>query len=167
MRLVRALVGGLAAALPAAESASAVAMRNPRAAFSAGFRLLRAVSLRRAALSAASGDSSPFIQLPHHFSELYNESVRRVCSECGGTPLQPAICLLCGQLVCAAADCCRAGGDEECCRHAQARHSGVAAYLVVRRADTLLVLGSCSSCSSSCSARATRASAASCSARLS
>ena len=73
--------------------------------------------------------------------EIYHETLRRTCPACGMTPLQPAICLLCGECVCAASDCCRKDGDEGCTRHAQTHHGGLSAFLVVRRADTLLVLG--------------------------
>ena len=101
----------------------------------------RAVGKRAMALRASRSDASPFVSLPTHFSELYNNTMRRVCERCGTRPLQPALCLLCGQLVCAAQDCCRSGGDEECCSHAQSCHQGTAAFIVVRRTEVLLVLG--------------------------
>ena len=102
--------------------------------------LTRALKIRQVALSA-SDCSSPFVRLPTQYSELYNHSVRQTCEVCGEMPLQPAVCLLCGQLVCAASDCCRSGGDEECCRHARSAHQGAAAFLIVRRTEVLLVLG--------------------------
>ena len=102
--------------------------------------LARALGGRRAAMAAAAAPS-PFVTLPHHFSELYNQITGRVCTVCGTRPLQPACCLLCGELVCAASDCCREGGDEECCRHAQQKHLGTSAFLVVRRTEVLLVRG--------------------------
>ena len=100
-----------------------------------------ALHSREALLRTGGGTTSPFIRLPRQFSELYNECVRRTCNKCGILPVQPALCLLCGELVCAASDCCRKFGDEEACRHARSSHGGISAYLVVRRADTLLVLG--------------------------
>lgn len=89
----------------------------------------------------SSDGASASVTLPQHFSELYNQTTRRVCTVCGTRPLQPACCLLCGELVCAASDCCREGGDDECCRHAQQKHLGIAAFLVVRRTEVLLVRG--------------------------
>jgi hypothetical protein len=100
-----------------------------------------ALRSRQALHRTGGGTLSPFIPLPRHFSELYNECVRTPCRQCGELPLQPALCLLCGELLCAASDCCRRFGDEEACRHARARHGGACAYLVARRADTLLVQG--------------------------
>ena len=83
----------------------------------------------------------PFLPLPTHFSELYNSCIHRKCSVCGTVPVQPAICLLCGVLVCAGSDCCRVNGDEECCTHAQTHHNGIGVYVVVRTTATLLVIG--------------------------
>ena len=152
LALVRRFVEGLAATCaertstdaeqPAAEAvarwpATLAGRRSPKDVV----WLLRAMSVRHASITTGVGTSSPFIALPQHFSELYNVTVLRTCEVCGTVPMQPAICLLCGTLVCAGGDCCRVGGDEECCRHAQSKHNGVAAFLVVKRADTLLVLG--------------------------
>jgi hypothetical protein len=100
----------------------------------------RAFGEREAVLRAGEG-RSPFVALPRHYSELYNRLVHQPCTACGKVPRQPACCLLCGQLVCAASDCCRVAGDEECSRHAQAAHDGSAAFLVVRRTEVLLMLG--------------------------
>jgi hypothetical protein len=83
----------------------------------------------------------PLIALPSSFSELYNGTIHRRCSVCGTVPMQPAVCLLCGELVCAGSDCCRSNGDEECCLHAQSHHRGVGIFLVVRTTQTLLVIG--------------------------
>jgi len=83
----------------------------------------------------------PFIALPTNFSELYNSCIHRKCLLCGTTPVQPAICLLCGTLVCAGSECCRTSGDEECCIHAQSCHHGVGVFVVVRTTATLLVIG--------------------------
>jgi len=84
---------------------------------------------------------SPFIQLPTHFSELYNRHMHTRCSECCTVPLQPAVCLLCAQLVCAGGRCCRRAGDDECHRHAATCGRGLGAFVLLKASTTLLCVG--------------------------
>jgi hypothetical protein len=100
-----------------------------------------ALALRPSLDPSRSLRPSPFIPLPHSYSELYNSFLRRKCQSCGSIPLQPASCLLCGTLVCAGGACCREGGDDEAVRHAAACGNGVGAFIVVRLSTTLLIMG--------------------------
>ena len=84
---------------------------------------------------------SPFISLPQSYNELYSTYTRMRCEQCGRLPVQPAVCLLCGTLVCAGSDCCRARGDEETTRHAAKCGGGIGAFVIVRTTATLLLVG--------------------------
>mmetsp|Transcript_5716 Transcript_5716/g.16595 ORF Transcript_5716/g.16595 Transcript_5716/m.16595 type:complete len:1355 (-) Transcript_5716:243-4307(-) len=66
----------------------------------------------------------PFIELPENYIELVHSTYRRVCASCGRIPPEPAICLLCGALVCMDNKSCRGRNAEEgqCTDHA--RHCG-------------------------------------------
>ena len=44
-----------------------------------------AAAMRHVSFRSCAGTRSPFVPLPQHFSELYNESVRRTCDACRKT----------------------------------------------------------------------------------
>jgi E3 ubiquitin-protein ligase UBR3 len=57
-------------------------------------------------------------------------------------PHEPALCLVCGQLLCCAGACCaQAGGPRECFAHAQACGAGVGVFLLVRATRLVLLRG--------------------------
>ncbi|EOD25898.1 hypothetical protein EMIHUDRAFT_460749 [Emiliania huxleyi CCMP1516] len=85
--------------------------------------------------------TSPFLELPPSYSQLYNMYIHRRCSVCGTCPKQPAVCLLCGAIVCTGGQCCRSGGDDEVVQHAASCGHGACAFVVVRTTTTLLVIG--------------------------
>jgi len=109
--------------------------------------------------------TSPFLELPPSYSQLYNMYIHRRCSVCGTCPKQPAVCLLCGAIVCtggqccrsggvsstrprhvpsharSGGQCCRSGGDDEVVQHAASCGHGACAFVVVRTTTTLLVIG--------------------------
>jgi hypothetical protein len=58
-----------------------------------------------------------FIQLPLRYDHLLIQSLDRVCNECNEKPLVPALCLLCGQIICSQARCCMKSGLGECNQH--------------------------------------------------
>lgn len=59
--------------------------------------------------------------LPKHLDTLLAEVLERECEQCGQAPSNPALCLFCGEMVCAQMFCCMTGdGDEvrgECNEH--------------------------------------------------
>lgn len=59
--------------------------------------------------------------LPKHLDTLLAELLERECENCESVPASPALCLFCGELVCAQMFCCMSGeGDEargECNEH--------------------------------------------------
>ena len=79
------------------------------------------------------------VTLPHHFDELIEASTSRRCPNCNTVPADPAICLLCGQLVCQQSYCCMDsdGGDEaqhgECNTHMWSCGASMGIFLLVRK----------------------------------
>ena len=59
--------------------------------------------------------------LPHHLDTLIASTLERKCTRCEQSPENPALCLLCGELVCCQSFCCMAGEEEsqhgECNEH--------------------------------------------------
>jgi len=79
--------------------------------------------------------------LPELYQDLaYFKSPKRVlCSFCETVPSQPALCLICGQLICFSAKCCASvGGTGEANLHAQECGAGEGAFLLLKQ--TLIVM---------------------------
>ena len=92
----------------------------------------------------------PCLQLhamPRDFVSLTALLHLRVCASCAKPPLEPALCLLCGALLCAGQSCRRprmqlqAGQlqEGECTRHARRCGLGVGLFALVHQNLTLLV----------------------------
>ena len=77
--------------------------------------------------------------LPRSYEVLFQEHLKSKCDQCGGVPASPALCLLCGTLCCATAQCCARHGRRECSRHTLACGGGVGAFLLLRDTRTLLL----------------------------
>jgi len=57
-----------------------------------------------------------------------------VCSHCGTAPEHPALCLLCGRLLCAKSSCCKESGRGELSHHTARCSPCGGAYLLLREA---------------------------------
>ena len=99
-------------------------------------------SLAATSPSAATPHPRPrFAKLPRKCEDLYLKIVDRPCDQCGAAPRDPAVCLACGELVCCAGFCCRAGRHGETARHAAACGAGAGAFFLVKSTRTLLLRG--------------------------
>ncbi|KAG0560005.1 hypothetical protein KC19_10G146700 [Ceratodon purpureus] len=81
-------------------------------------------------------------KLPRVFQELLLENIhnKKQCSSCGEMPADPAICLICGMLLCCGTDCCRSpAGVGECSQHAADESAGVGIFLLLRSTQLLLL----------------------------
>jgi hypothetical protein len=76
-------------------------LRGPAASAAAG--VARVLPLRAATCGA------PFrlLALPHSYHALFQHLAGRRCARCRTVPVFPAVCLLCGGLVCALSACCQ------------------------------------------------------------
>ena len=80
-----------------------------------------------------------FIKLPSDYSFAYDKKyTSQICDDCGDRPKNPALCLLCGQLVCAAAKCCTKARLGECNRHAR-ECGGIGVFLLLNTTMVLLL----------------------------
>ena len=110
-----------------------------------------------AGLVVATAARLPRLQLhamPHDFASLTAQLHQRVCASFAKPPLEPALCLLCGTLLCAGPSCRRPRGahekaEGECTRHARRCGLGVGLFALVHQNITLLVDGARSSYHSS------------------
>ena len=86
-------------------------------------------------------------RLPQHFHELLRDACMQECPRCRTVPKEPALCLLCGCLVCgpsstAAACCADALQRGECSQHAIKCGAGVAPFIFVKQCLVLLLRAS-------------------------
>ncbi|GAA6062341.1 hypothetical protein JCM10212_006591 [Sporobolomyces blumeae] len=75
--------------------------------------------------------------LPHQLDTLLASTLERKCARCDTNPENPALCLLCGELVCCQSFCCMAGEDEaqhgECNEHMWTCGGSIGIYFLVKR----------------------------------
>ncbi|KAJ3417168.1 hypothetical protein HDV05_006374 [Chytridiales sp. JEL 0842] len=57
------------------------------------------------------------VPLPHRLETLFEECFRKTCPNCNKTIIDPALCLICGNLVCAMSYCCKKDRKGECNLH--------------------------------------------------
>jgi hypothetical protein len=57
------------------------------------------------------------VPLPHRLETLFEECFQKVCPNCNKAIVDPALCLLCGNLVCAMSFCCNRDRKGECNLH--------------------------------------------------
>lgn len=80
------------------------------------------------------------IPLPASFVTLYARIMRKTpCPSTLDVMENPAICMICGTIVCGGTDCCRQNGKGACTRHAANCGEGVGCFFLVRSTWTLLL----------------------------
>jgi hypothetical protein len=126
-----------------------VCLRN-RTLDASSFRLARWAVHTRVASSLQSGGvktaapSNKLVDLPESYDVVYARLAEAKCDVCHSRPPQAAICLICGIMVCAGADCCRFGGPStpgECTRHAALCGAGTGVFLLAHSSQVLLIRG--------------------------
>ncbi|GAA5823895.1 hypothetical protein JCM11251_003337 [Rhodosporidiobolus azoricus] len=77
------------------------------------------------------------VGLPHQLDTLVAASLERVCPRCDSVPSMPALCLLCGEMVCAQSFCCMVGEEEaangECNEHMWTCGGSVGIYYLIKK----------------------------------
>ncbi|KAJ3226348.1 hypothetical protein HK099_005056 [Clydaea vesicula] len=64
------------------------------------------------------------VNLPNRLDILFEESKKQICKRCLNIPQNPAVCLLCGLIVCHQSFCCQEGDDGECNLHCNSYGNG-------------------------------------------
>lgn len=83
----------------------------------------------------------PFIDLPEAYLDLIKDIRKKPCTACGKLPAEPALCLLCGAIVCLGSRACRGRNETEgqCTEHARRCASGQCLFLLPYLAQILAV----------------------------
>ncbi len=81
------------------------------------------------------------VDLPHDLATLLQETQQRVCQRCKEVPADPALCLLCGEIVCYQSFCCQSedGKRGECNRHMDDCGGAIGIYFKVKTNVILLL----------------------------
>ncbi|EEB06214.1 N-end-recognizing protein Ubr1 [Schizosaccharomyces japonicus yFS275] len=79
------------------------------------------------------------VPLPREQDLLFELLLGRTCSKCQTEPLEPAICLFCGQVLCFQSHCCSFNGVGECSLHLQQCASNIGIYFIVKRCCILFL----------------------------
>ncbi|EQC27978.1 hypothetical protein SDRG_14254 [Saprolegnia diclina VS20] len=91
--------------------------------------------------------SSFLASLPHSYSELYMHLTKQTCPSCHLFPARPALCLMCGLVLCAASTCreatvaSMASVSGACTLHAHKCGRGLGLFLLTVEGTVLLVSG--------------------------
>lgn len=59
------------------------------------------------------------VELPSTYDDLFDVSRKYTCPNCNQKPSDPALCLICGEIVCSQSYCCLKDGLGECNQHAR------------------------------------------------
>uniref|UniRef100_V5EW11 E3 ubiquitin-protein ligase n=2 Tax=Kalmanozyma brasiliensis (strain GHG001) TaxID=1365824 RepID=V5EW11_KALBG len=81
-------------------------------------------------------------KLPADLATLLQDTRRRPCKKCGNVPPEPALCLLCGDVVCLQSFCCQSEDDGErgeCNQHMDACGGAIGAYFKIKSNLVLLL----------------------------
>ncbi|TYZ62955.1 hypothetical protein PybrP1_008093 [[Pythium] brassicae (nom. inval.)] len=133
-------------------TAAVLRQRAPQAGASLASRWFGSRGLRTGAAAGTGtepdrrGPRRLLIDLPRIYMSLfiaYSDKPRGVCQQCGQAPQHPAVCLLCGVVLCCYSPCCESarGNVGECSQHAQTCGLGLGAFLLLRACTVVLFLG--------------------------
>jgi len=81
------------------------------------------------------------LTLPKLYGKLYLHYRHVKCRVCKQIPSDPALCLVCGQLVCVRSPCCHWLGTGECVKHSLKCGAGTAVYLVIMSSTVVIIRG--------------------------
>lgn len=77
------------------------------------------------------------VSLPYELDKVFELLLARRCSKCLTEPMEPAICLFCGKLLCFQSHCCSFNGIGECNLHMQQCASDIGIFLIVKKCAIL------------------------------
>ena len=83
----------------------------------------------------------PLCELPTAFTDLYKHLSSCKCPVTNAFPEEPAICMLCGALLCAGTACCKRDGVGALTQHVAGCSAGHGIFFLVHRTHTVLLRG--------------------------
>ncbi|KAJ3294206.1 hypothetical protein HDU79_011373, partial [Rhizoclosmatium sp. JEL0117] len=96
------------------------------------YRLERSITLESPAVMGLIG-------LPTGLEVLFADCFRRTCNNCQKQISDPALCLICGTLVCALSFCCHKDKKGECNNHMKQCSGDVGVFFLIKRFKILLL----------------------------
>ncbi|KAJ3135188.1 hypothetical protein HK100_003039 [Physocladia obscura] len=96
------------------------------------YRLERSITLQSPAIISLIG-------LPNGIENLFADSFRRICNNCQKPISDPALCLICGTLVCALSFCCHKDKKGECNNHMKQCSGDIGIFFLIKRFNILLL----------------------------
>ena len=80
-----------------------------------------------------------FVSLPESYDDLFQIAAEGVCDRCQVKPTHPAICLVCGDLLCAAQRCCRSDSLGELTQHTRQHCGDQGVFLMLYTSEILFI----------------------------
>ncbi|XP_077978171.1 E3 ubiquitin-protein ligase UBR3-like [Glandiceps talaboti] len=77
--------------------------------------------------------------LPPNYDQIFQYYRKKQCHVCCQVPTEPAVCLVCGMLVCLKTDCCKQQNLLESMQHAVNCGAGTALYLGVNSSTVIII----------------------------
>ncbi|KAF0700397.1 hypothetical protein As57867_009066, partial [Aphanomyces stellatus] len=81
----------------------------------------------------------PIVPLAPVYTDLYTATASALCRTTNAVQEAPAICLLCGDVVCGGAECCKRNHRGACAQHVTTCGCGQGAFFLMRQCQMLLV----------------------------
>jgi len=98
-----------------------------------------AVAAEQATRGTATWQQRQLYTLPHKYDDLYSRFLGQTCKISGLEPDDPAVCLVCGVLLCAGSACCKIQGRGSCTQHAETCGGGIGMFLLLKKCQVVLI----------------------------
>jgi len=88
----------------------------------------------------ASVEPLKLLELPEQFHDLFRKYLNKQCPRCHTKPgAYAAMCLFCGQYLCANSSCCRSDGAGECYQHMVRCGAGSGVFLMLQSSAIIIM----------------------------
>lgn len=88
-----------------------------------------------------SWNSPRLLSLPQEYDKIFTYYRTKQCNNCGLTPKEPAVCLICGVFMCMRDHCCKQQEIFECVQHSMDCGAGTGIFLAVNSSLVIIVSG--------------------------
>ncbi|KAK9472144.1 uncharacterized protein V1510DRAFT_366315 [Dipodascopsis tothii] len=96
-------------------------------------------TMQRFSLSLEFPRTIDLLRLPTRLDGFFQEVVAAKCKGCKAAPVEPAVCLFCGEIVCCQSSCCFRDNLGECNRHIASCAGDVGIYLLIKKCTVLFL----------------------------